>query len=311
MKKEINYVNYIKVFGILLVVIGHTNFPNNSFIYSFHMPLFFFISGYFLKEISIKEEIVKGYKRYLIPYLIFGIISIILGNLKQLLLGQELFGFKNSFFALINGMSLEYLRTYGFVLWFLLALFWGRVIVVFLHRVFKSQIWMILLLIIIGKISTMFKLPFCFSQGILAAFWINFGNLYFKKIKSKINRKEKIGIILVMVILFFVKIPIVDLANLKIDNYFYYLVYNTFILMGIDLFFNNFENSNSKSIEFISKNTIFIFIFHTYTNNIGYIISKGNWFLTTVISLMMLIVGITIYQFIKNKIFERILKINV
>ena len=114
-----------------------------------------------------------------------------------------------------------------------------------------------------------------------------------------------------MLILFFVKIPSVDLANLKLDNYFYYLIYNIFILIGIDLFFNNFENFNSKSIEFISKNTIFIFIFHTYTNNIGYIISKGNWFLTTLISLMILIIGIIIYQFMKNKIFERIFKNDV
>ena len=307
----INYVNYLKVFGILMVVIGHTNFPYNNFIYSFHMPLFFFISGYFLKDISIKEEIVKGYKRYLIPYLIFGIISIILGNLKQLLLGQELFRFKNSFFALINGMSLEYVKTYGFVLWFLLALFFGRIIVVFLNKVIRSQVGIILLLIVAGKISIMFKSPFCISQGILAAFWINFGYLYFKKIKEKLQKKEKTGIILGILILVFVKIPILDLANLKIDNYFYYLIYNTFILIGIDLFFSNFENSKSKPIEFISKNTIFIFIFHTYTNNIGYIISKGNWFLTTSISLIILIIGIIIYQFIKNKIFERILKNNV
>ena len=46
-KKRLNYLDYAKGIGILLVVLGHIY--NNSvklWIYSFHMPLFFIISGY-------------------------------------------------------------------------------------------------------------------------------------------------------------------------------------------------------------------------------------------------------------------------
>ena len=43
-------VDLLKGFGILTVVAGHCNFPMLLWVdpYSFHMPLFFFISGFFL-----------------------------------------------------------------------------------------------------------------------------------------------------------------------------------------------------------------------------------------------------------------------
>ena len=52
---RIAYIDYLKFFAIVCVVIGHiiqyndNNFDNNHlfrYIYSFHMPLFMMISGY-------------------------------------------------------------------------------------------------------------------------------------------------------------------------------------------------------------------------------------------------------------------------
>ncbi len=53
MSKRIEYIDIAKGIGILLVVMGHNDFGYISpfgykVIYSFHMPLFFFLSGYFL-----------------------------------------------------------------------------------------------------------------------------------------------------------------------------------------------------------------------------------------------------------------------
>ncbi len=53
MSKRINYIDVARGIGILLVVMGHNDFAAISpfmhkLIYSFHMPLFFFLSGYFL-----------------------------------------------------------------------------------------------------------------------------------------------------------------------------------------------------------------------------------------------------------------------
>lgn len=53
MSKRIEYLDIAKGIGILLVVLGHNDFEVISLfvqrlIYSFHMPMFFFLSGYFI-----------------------------------------------------------------------------------------------------------------------------------------------------------------------------------------------------------------------------------------------------------------------
>lgn len=56
-------ISIAKALGIITVVIGHSTVPTNicMFISSFHMPLFFYLSGYFFKE-----ENTKSYRNYLI-----------------------------------------------------------------------------------------------------------------------------------------------------------------------------------------------------------------------------------------------------
>ena len=81
-------ISFLQVFGILLVVIGHSFYGASkdnfiiTWIYSFHMPLFMFISGYlFAYTMKLKgkslytmswEEcgkfIVKKIRRLMIPY---------------------------------------------------------------------------------------------------------------------------------------------------------------------------------------------------------------------------------------------------
>lgn len=43
-------VDVAKGIGILLVILGHLKNPLMDFIYAFHMPLFFFVSGMFVKK---------------------------------------------------------------------------------------------------------------------------------------------------------------------------------------------------------------------------------------------------------------------
>lgn len=91
MKRSNPLISFLQIYGIILVVIGHANISwseNNplyifrDWIYSYHMPLFIFISGYLLqytlqeKEISINNLVSSNYwnfvfqkaKRLLLPY---------------------------------------------------------------------------------------------------------------------------------------------------------------------------------------------------------------------------------------------------
>lgn len=58
--KRLQYLDLAKAVGMLCVLIGHSFISEkiNTVIYAFHMPLFFFISGYLCKpqKSSIKEN---------------------------------------------------------------------------------------------------------------------------------------------------------------------------------------------------------------------------------------------------------------
>ena len=51
--------------GIVLMVLGHAGFPSSSFIYLFHMALFFMLSGWFFSVLLPLSSIV------LPPFIIF------------------------------------------------------------------------------------------------------------------------------------------------------------------------------------------------------------------------------------------------
>ena len=74
MAKRIEYIDIARGIGILLVVMGHNDFAVVSpfaykLIYSFHMPLFFFLSGYFLNTgVGFWNFFKKRFNSVLKPY---------------------------------------------------------------------------------------------------------------------------------------------------------------------------------------------------------------------------------------------------
>ena len=75
MSKRIEYLDIAKGIGILLVVLGHNDFEVISLfaqrlIYSFHMPLFFFLSGYFINTaVPFFDFFKKRFHSLIKPYL--------------------------------------------------------------------------------------------------------------------------------------------------------------------------------------------------------------------------------------------------
>ena len=77
--KRINWIDWAKCIAITMVVFGHIPEPKRSFlpfyICTFHIPLFFFISGYLTKtRLNIKEELYKCKHSLIIPYFLYNII---------------------------------------------------------------------------------------------------------------------------------------------------------------------------------------------------------------------------------------------
>ena len=84
MKERNKQMDVLLCLGVILVVLGHVgtdSWKTKLFgwfvIYSFHMPMFFFISGYFYKEEREKaygHTILRLIKKFVIPYYIWNLI---------------------------------------------------------------------------------------------------------------------------------------------------------------------------------------------------------------------------------------------
>lgn len=76
----------IRGIGIVLMVIGHIGYPLNSFIYLFHMALFFIISGYFFSNkcyqtiSDVKKFIIRKIKTLYIPFISWNILLVLFHN---------------------------------------------------------------------------------------------------------------------------------------------------------------------------------------------------------------------------------------
>ena len=88
------YIDYMRAFAILLVIAGHANAFNDSvktWIYSFHMPLFFMISGLTLSEKKLSLKLVeKKVRVLLVPYIVWGLLysSLTSGNVVKICYGS-------------------------------------------------------------------------------------------------------------------------------------------------------------------------------------------------------------------------------
>jgi fucose 4-O-acetylase-like acetyltransferase len=67
-------LDLLKGIGILLMILGHMHLPGRltTFIFSFHMPLFFFVSGYLYRDKPIAEIIQSNAQKILLPYIVTG-----------------------------------------------------------------------------------------------------------------------------------------------------------------------------------------------------------------------------------------------
>lgn len=74
---RLDYVDVCKWLGISLVIFGHMKMPGEvlQWIYAFHMPLFFVLSGYTYRAQRIdKEFLMKKIKTIYVPFLLFALI---------------------------------------------------------------------------------------------------------------------------------------------------------------------------------------------------------------------------------------------
>lgn len=154
LKKNLNRITWIDIakgVTIILVIIGHTVEFNSfvrNFIFSFHMPLFFILSGYTYKVASDWSTFVihlkKNFKSLIIPSLIICCITILIkwigggtgdGSLETLWNISKRMGDSIWWASGGNVRSHEAIV----MLWFLFSLFWGKLFIDIIYILFPGK----------------------------------------------------------------------------------------------------------------------------------------------------------------------------
>lgn len=251
------------------MIVAHTCGPNTflwDFIYSFHMPLFFIVSGFFFKKESILLIIGKSFNRLLIPYFTTCIIIVCLSQMRQR--HNLLIDINDIFYGLGPG-------------WFLLALFLSRIIFYCILKMFPNCYLLVSLVVslCISYVVPIYNLSsyFAFYPSLVSLFYVSLG-YYTRQIDILNNANFRFltfgGLIMwivtilygeVIIALCILKLSIIDLCG---------SIGGTLIVYRICQFINKYTCILKRVLIYAGRYSLVILFFHSidYCIYIWYII---------------------------------------
>lgn len=288
-KKRIYWIDYSRLIGVFLVILGHIPFLNHNigcYIYSFHMPLFFILSGYLEKgkTVDLKESIKKDARYLLIPYVSFYIIAYVWWLIQKFIHSNDILTFKEVVVRPILGLFLgEWYNTPFSImintpLWFLLCLFICKVLFKYSLWVSKNYHWCLffinILAIVLVFIMHQFNIDLYFSidSAIMALPFYSFG--YFFKFIDINKFSIWLNILLSFVCLIIVGILSdwngrVDIADFTYgNNILVFYIAGIAGSLGVIYFALLFENKQNALLLYLGQNTLIIFALHGIVNPI-------------------------------------------
>lgn len=295
-------IDTIRGFGIILVVLGHTHgLPEPLFrlIYSFHMPLFFILSGYLFNcekaHVDPVGTLFNKFKRLIVPAW-FWITICGLPYTLLLLFGNYPSGeYWSRFFGAYTGVSNVSFNFNSSPIWFLFALFGVEVFSLALARI-RHSIFRLALFIVIGCFGVFF------SQRVGSGpfhIWLSISALLFFGIGIAI-REFPTGAIkvryLILPAFFFVSVNFIfneEVLSMA-TNYFSEYIFLPLTLISslsgsliVCFFAGKFKNS---SISWIGQKTIPILAMNYYANSlVVFVIGGDYWIVTFILQLVVLL----------------------
>lgn len=189
---RIRYIDIAKGFAMFCIIAGHFGIVTaNRFVYTFHVPLFFLLSGYFLStKLPLREFARKKARQLMLPYFIVGLSYIPFTLVIRLALGDSpQVAFDNIStipLAIIYGTGTPItnpfpVRSIG-LLWFLPSLFFASLLVRVALKT-KYPIIVLLPFFVFGFVSMNYwtKLPMSLQPACIASLFLYLGHLARKR----------------------------------------------------------------------------------------------------------------------------------
>ena len=269
-------IDIMRGIAMILVVMGHITYCNiwlKAWLYSFHIPLFFFISGttFSVDKYNWKSFVLKRIKSLLIPYFVFSFTNYIFSFFYDLFFGIDFYTTKK-----FIGIFLAYrLTDYYNGLWFLITLFFSEILLFHIIKIINKRnnnastfLALGTVLLVAGIVIINFVKGFLWSLDLvpLASSFICFG-YYYKLKKEKLKKYVKIryfivfGLINVLLsIINFYFFGFVDLYGATLGNPLFFIIASLSGIITSALF--ALIVKKCRIIELIGKNTIVIYCLH-------------------------------------------------
>lgn len=268
--QRIQYIDIAKGIGIFLVVIGHCiNISSflGKWIWSFHMPLFFIISGLCFnpsKNPLFVPFLLKKSKTLLLPLVIFSILIILIKSA----ISPDGFDFNTLKTNFPNGAY-----------WFIFVLFFSEILFFSINKIAGKKYLKIILLficLIVGKLLDIYNihLPYSLCSIFVCTFFYGIGNIFRGIILSKLNyigtnTKNIITSIILLLIPAISVYNVNDTINLCSNYVPFPIMYHILIAfigtIGIFIISKFLEEKNCfiKVLAlYLGKNTLIILLLH-------------------------------------------------
>lgn len=280
MNARLDFIDTAKGIGMLIVIILHTfiNYPDNSYIgsfihlytSSFFMPLFFFLSGLFFScKIDFVPWLKKKYKRLIVPYICFYILTYIL----NLLLHELNVTTKNPFHY-IDIFQVFWKDIFSNnVIWFLLSLFWCNVIMYIVLKYSKKMVYEIICIIFVffaGYYCSYnnINIPLYIDTSLSSLPIIYIGYIFKRyKLLEQITKKMSISFVIITLssVLVYLSIQGISLVSNVIRNPILFLLGG--VSGSILVTFISFYIKQIPIITFIGRNSLLVLCTHMYLIN--------------------------------------------
>ena len=272
-KHRIDWIDLVKGFGIILVIYGH-NLPFlESYIYTFHMPLFFFISGLLHSKKMLNYAIIKKRaKQILVPYFLWSMLLFLfwffIGRKYGDSVNLDLSVSKN-FLGIFYAQGGHEFMNWGLPMWFLPAIFLNFLTFgcIRLLQNRKHQIAVVLCLVVFGFLISSF-----FDTHLIWSLDVSFVSLFFYAMAfylkdfllSSTIKYEAIILVVVCIVhalLSLSSIGKVDMYRSIYGNAFLFLINATLGISFWVLFFKKVKKL--PFLGFFGKNTLPLLALHT------------------------------------------------
>ena len=275
MIQRYNYIDRLKGFTILLVVIGHIlafsmigdRNPINTVIASFHMPLFMFLSGLVIKEPKIGKALFVRLLQLLAPFLVVGLLFNLCIN--------DTF---ESFFANDFKKGYWYLWVLAVYYIFLIP---TRINITERFSFVKDIVIGIVLFVFLKFLARRIGTYDWFSLSLMSNLWIYFYTGFLVRRYNGISWLKKRASLFSVALLSY--IPLLIFYDKRMLIHFAQIVPLTAIIILLYIFI--YRNDKISKVEnllaWIGKGTLDIYIYHYFILQIINIPYLGNWFIDT------------------------------